>query len=96
MRTLAITMCLVLALAATIAVPIKDVGNDPQSTREKRSPSDWHSEPEGVWKKKLVWQEEWKQIWKTEKKLVWKTVEVPAWKKSVETSLEEGLDSNPP
>lgn len=74
---------MVLAFAASLAVPIQDLAKDADLTREKRSPG-WHSPPEGVWKKKLVWKEDYKQIWKTEKKLAWKTEwrkeKVPAWK----------------
>ncbi|XP_046390065.1 uncharacterized protein LOC124158792 [Ischnura elegans] len=36
-----------------------------------------HHEPEGYWKKKLIWKPDWQKIWKPAKKLIWK----PAWKK---------------
>ncbi|KAG8228142.1 hypothetical protein J437_LFUL002798 [Ladona fulva] len=36
-----------------------------------------HHEPEGYWKKKLIWKPDWQKIWKPGKKLIWK----PAWKK---------------
>lgn len=40
--------------------------------------------PEGVWKKKLTWKEDWVQVWKTVKKEAWETkwkkVSVPIWK----------------
>lgn len=40
--------------------------------------------PEGVWKKKLTWKEDWVQVWKTIKKEAWETkwkkVSVPIWK----------------
>lgn len=40
--------------------------------------------PQGEWKKKLTWKEDWQKVWKTEKKQFWETkwkqVSVPVWK----------------
>lgn len=75
----------VLAFAASLAVPIADLAKDAELTREKRSPGGWHSPPpEGEWKKKLVWKVEWQKAYKHDTKLTWKTEwvkeKVPAWK----------------
>lgn len=57
------------------------LAQDTQDARVKRS--FWKKE-EGVWKKKLVWKEDWVKVWKIEKreewKKEWKVMSVPAWK----------------
>lgn len=55
--------------------------------------------PEGVWKKKLTWKEDWVQVWKTIKKEAWETkwkkVSVPIWKEvQVRIRHTPNLDSS--
>lgn len=42
--------------------------------------------PKGIWKKKLVWKEDWVKDFKTEKQEIWKTehkkIKVPVWQKT--------------
>uniref|UniRef100_A0A1B0CWH8 Uncharacterized protein n=1 Tax=Lutzomyia longipalpis TaxID=7200 RepID=A0A1B0CWH8_LUTLO len=86
-------------VAAVLGGAILDKENKDTSLQEKQETDDvqrvkrgFHHQPEGVWKKKLVWKEDWVQIWRTEKKQawkqewkkiqvpIWKTIEVPIWK----------------
>lgn len=63
---------------AVVAIPLDVPETD--VSRTKRTASEWHSPPEGVWEKKLVWKEEFKKIWVKKKKLVWQV----EWKKHKE------------
>lgn len=79
----------IIGFVATIAYagPITEnaaedqLAQDTQIDRVKRS---FFHKPEGIWKKKLVWKDEWVKIWRIEKKQEWKQdwkkITVPAWK----------------